>query len=317
MTDASGLVRLVFESYVGQAATYFAIVGLIFFALWRLGERRFQGARIQEKRRVDGRQIRREVKHTLVTLLIGTLNAVAITLLYQAGLTRLSTDAAAWSWPVLALSFIGFIVFNDAWFYWWHRFLHRPQVFRRAHAVHHKSVDVNPFTSYSFHAFEAFILGAWAIPVLMLVPVYLPLLVGLQVAGLAKNIEAHLGYEFLPRWFVRVPPFKWLTTSTYHNLHHTRFNGNYALFFRGWDILLGTELPEYEQTFVDRGERRTTGAVQRAEEGEPATPRWRRGSSAALGASDPFGGGPGRLLSHHAKRRASDGTGAARCAGLR
>jgi lathosterol oxidase len=253
VTDASALLWALLATYVGQAASYFAIVGLVFFALWRLGERRFRGARIQAKRRVDGRQIGREVKHTLVTLLIGTLTAVAITLLDRAGLTRLSTDGAAWSWPMLALSFLGFIVFNDAWFYWWHRFLHRPRMFRLAHFVHHRSVDVNPFTSYSFHALEAFILGAWVLPVLMFVPVYLPLLVALQVAGLAKNIEAHLGYELLPRWFVRVPPFRWLTTSTYHNLHHTRFDGNYALFFRGWDRLLGTEVPDYEQRFVERG----------------------------------------------------------------
>ena len=30
-------------------------------------------------------------------------------------------------------------------------------------------------------------------------------------------------------------------------------NGNYALFFRFWDRLLGTEVPEYEQRFVERG----------------------------------------------------------------
>ena len=77
--------------------------------------------------------------------------------------------------------------------------------------------------------------------------------VALQVVGLVNNIVAHLGYEFMPRWFIRVPPFKWMTTSTFHNLHHTRFNGNYALFFRFWDRLLGTEVPEYEQRFVERG----------------------------------------------------------------
>ena len=46
------------------------------------------------------------------------------------------------------------------------------------------------------------------------------MLVALQVVGLVNNIVAHLGYEFMPRWFIRVPPFKWMTTSTFHNLHH-------------------------------------------------------------------------------------------------
>ncbi|MFZ6184456.1 sterol desaturase family protein [Nannocystis pusilla] len=253
MSDETDPLLLFLRSFLGQATLYFALVGLTFLAVWRLGERRFRGRRIQEKRRVDGKQLRHEVKHTLVTLLIGTIDALAITLLYQAGLTALSNDPAEWSWPALVLSFVGMIVFNDAWFYWWHRFLHRPGVFRYAHAVHHKSVDVSPFSSYSFHAIEAFILGAWSIPLLMFVPLYIPVLAALQIVGLVNNIVAHLGYEFMPRWFIRVPPLKWLTTSTYHNLHHTRFSGNYALFFRFWDRLLGTEVPDYEQKFRERG----------------------------------------------------------------
>jgi sterol desaturase/sphingolipid hydroxylase (fatty acid hydroxylase superfamily) len=258
MSDETDPLLLLLRSFLGQATAYFALVGLTFLAIWKLGERRFRGRRIQEKKRVDGKQLRHEVKYTLVTLAIGTLNAVVITLLYQAGLTALSNDPTEWSWPTLALGFVGLIVFNDAWFYWWHRFLHRPGVFKYAHAVHHKSVDVNPFSSYSFHAIEAFILGAWSIPLLVFIPLYIPVLVALQVVGLVNNIVAHLGYEFMPRWFIRVPPFKWMTTSTFHNLHHTRFNGNYALFFRFWDRLLGTEVPEYEQRFVERGGAVTT-----------------------------------------------------------
>lgn len=76
-------------------------------------------------------------------------------------------------WPWIAVTFIGLIVFNDTWFYWWHRLLHHPKIFKRVHAVHHRSVDVNPFSSYSFHALEGFLLGAWTIPVFLLVPVYL------------------------------------------------------------------------------------------------------------------------------------------------
>jgi lathosterol oxidase len=253
MSDESNLLILFLESFLGQAAAYFTLVGLLFLGLWQLGERRFRRARIQEKRRADARQIRHEVKHTFTTLVIGTINAIAITLLYQTGLTALSADGARFGWPEIVLSFVGLIIFNDTWFYWWHRFLHRRGIFKLAHVVHHKSVDVNPFTSYSFHAFEAFILGAWTIPVFMFVPIYLPVLVALQIVGLVNNIVAHLGYEFMPRWFNRVPPFRWLTTSTYHNMHHTKFNGNYALFFRFWDRLLGTEVPEYERTFLERG----------------------------------------------------------------
>jgi hypothetical protein len=44
----------------------------------------------------------------------------------------------------------------------------------------------------------------------------------------------------------------WTSSSTFHNLHHQKLNGNYGLFFRFWDRLLDTELPGYEQAFNDR-----------------------------------------------------------------
>jgi Delta7-sterol 5-desaturase len=85
------------------------------------------------------------------------------------------------------------------------------------------------------------------------VPIYLPMLGVLHGVGLANNVMSHLGYEFLPRWLLRVPLLRWMNTSTFHNMHHTSSRGNYALMFRFWDRMLGTELPTYEATFIKRG----------------------------------------------------------------
>lgn len=241
------------QAFVGQASAYFALVGLAFLVVWRWGRERFRGARIQGKERLTRKQIVFEVRHTLVTLGLGTLTAVAISLLYASGSTKLTTDAAALGWPTIAATFVAIILLNDGWFYFWHRVLHHPRLFRHVHAVHHKSVDVNPFSSYSFHALEGLILGGWVIPAVLVVPLYLPMFGALQAVGIANNVMSHLGYEFLPRWLLRVPLLRWLNTSTYHNLHHTTLHGNYGLFTRLWDRLLGTELPSYEPTFLQRG----------------------------------------------------------------
>jgi Delta7-sterol 5-desaturase len=241
------------QGFVAQATSYFAVVGLVFWVLWKWGEGRFRGARIQAKRRVDGKQIAFEVKNTLLMLLISSPLTLAVSLLYASGYTRLTADASTIGWPMIAVTFVGLLLFNDAWFYFWHRLLHHPKFFRYVHAVHHKSVDVNPFSSYSFHWFEGSILGAWILPVALLVPIYLPMLGLLHGIGLANNVMSHLGYEFLPRCLLRVPLLRWINTSTFHNLHHTSFRGNYALMFRFWDRIFGTELPNYEQTFLKRG----------------------------------------------------------------
>ena len=247
-------VLAVIRSFVTQIVGYFAIVGLLFLIFWVWGERRFASRRVQKVKRFSLKQWLHELRYTLVTFATGTGSVVVVTALQAMGRTRLidATTSGAPGQLVVLAWIVGLIVFNDAWFYGWHRFLHTPRMFRLIHYVHHKSVDVNPFSSYSFHAFEGFILGAWIIPAAIFLPIPMSALALVQVIGLLNNVYSHLGYELLPAWWLKVPPLKWMAGSTFHNLHHTKFNGNYALFFRFWDRMLGTEVPGYEAAFVDR-----------------------------------------------------------------
>jgi Delta7-sterol 5-desaturase len=246
-------ILMFLHGFVAQTASYFAIVGFVFLVFWKWGAERFRGVRIQAKRRADGKQIAFEVKNTLFMLLVSSPLTLVVSLLYASGHTQLTLEASAIGWPMIALTFVGLLIFNDAWFYFWHRLLHHPKLFRHVHAVHHKSVDVNPFSSYSFHWFEGLILGAWILPVALVLPIYMPMLGVMHGVGLLNNIMSHLGYELFPRWLMRVPLLRWINTSTFHNLHHTSFRGNYALMFRFWDRMLGTELPNYEAVFLERG----------------------------------------------------------------
>ena len=116
------------------------------------------------------------------------------------------------------------------------------------HRVHHDSIDVTPFTSMSFHLAEAFLLTAWFIPAVFILPIWMPGLGLLQMIGLFNNIKSHLGYELYPAW-INTSPLRFLVTSTHHNMHHSKFQGNYGLHFRFWDKLCGTEFKEYSDTF--------------------------------------------------------------------
>lgn len=256
----SALISVMLTNFITQVLGYFALVGAVYLLVWRWGRERFAAARIPAPQRVDRAQLRREIGHTLVTMLAATTTVGAVIVLHAAGLARLSDAPIS---PALALAWIvGGLVVNDAWFYGWHRLLHHPTLFRHVHVVHHKSVAVNPFTSYSFHAIEAIVLGLWIVPAAVLLPVPMVALVGLQVIGLLNNVMSHLGYEFLPRWLLAVPLVRWTNTATFHSLHHTRMRGNYGLHSRVWDRLFGTELPEYEQVFRERG----------AAKADPSTP---------------------------------------------
>jgi ring-1,2-phenylacetyl-CoA epoxidase subunit PaaE len=52
-----------------------------------------------------------------------------------------------------------------------------------------------------------------------------------------------------------------LVTATNHSLHHTQYNGNYALFFRFWDIVCGTELNATESTFEEIHQRKNASII--------------------------------------------------------
>ena len=248
------------QSFVGQAAGYFTVVGLLYLLIWRWGRERLRSARIPQKSRLDAAQLRREVKYTLATLLVGAANAALISWLYASGRTALTLDATSWGLTRSVGTIVALLLLNDLWFYAWHRLLHHPRLYRYIHAVHHNSVDVNPFSSYAFHPLEGLLLGAWVLPCVLLVPIYVPLLGVLQGIGLANNVLSHLGYELYPRWLLRVPLLRWANTATFHSLHHTRLRGNYGLMSRVWDRWLGTEIPDYDAHFLARGQPTPPGA---------------------------------------------------------
>ena len=93
------------------------------------------------------------------------------------------------------------------------------------------------------------LLTLWIVSVAFLVPVYAPVLVLVQAWGLLDNLKSHFGYELYPVGFNR-SWLRFLTISTFHNLYHSRFNGNYGVHFRIWDWLLKTEFPHYETEFA-------------------------------------------------------------------
>lgn len=238
-------------AWLGQAAGYLSIAGGLFLLTRRWPVRWLAGRRLRlGGRPLDAAQLRHELLHTLVVLGVGTALALAVTALRDRGLAHLPEAVSPGGWPAAVVAFVAVVGFNDLWFYGVHRMLHTPWWFRHVHAVHHRSVEVNPLSSYSFHVVEAVLLTGWIVPAVLVAPVPLPVLVAAQAAGLANNLMAHLGFEVLPAWWTRAPGLRWTNSATFHAMHHARYRGNYGLFTRLWDRLLGTEIEGYETTFA-------------------------------------------------------------------
>jgi sterol desaturase/sphingolipid hydroxylase (fatty acid hydroxylase superfamily) len=233
---------------LGQAIATLALLGAIFMLTWRWGAARLAARRVRPRGRpFDRDQLFHELRHTLAVLALGGAQALGVQALAARGLLPPADDLG----PLAIFGvFIGLLALNDLWFYGAHRLLHTPWLFRHVHAVHHRSVDVNPFSSYSFHVVEAALMTAWIIPVALLVPLPLPALAAAQLVGFANNVMSHLGYELLPAWWLRAPLLSWSNTATFHSLHHSRPGGNYGLCTRIWDRLFGTEHSAYAEAFA-------------------------------------------------------------------
>jgi sterol desaturase/sphingolipid hydroxylase (fatty acid hydroxylase superfamily) len=72
----------------------------------------------------------------------------------------------------------------------------------------------------------------------------------------AINVYGHLGYEIAPKWFRNSIFFEFINSSVYHNLHHSKFKGNYGLYFRFWDKIMGTEHEDYVKMYDEIQSRR-------------------------------------------------------------
>ena len=189
-----------------------------------------------------GRQMRGEVGWSLASAAIYGIPAGAAAWAWQAhGLTRIYTDAADYPLWWLPLSLFTYLFAHDTWFYWTHRWMHVPAVFRAAHAVHHASRPPTAWAAMSFHPWEA-VTGAVVIPALVfLVPIHVGVLGMVLLIMTIMGITNHMGWEMFPRRLVHSPIGGWLITASHHQRHHEHYQCNFGLYFRFWDRLCGTD----------------------------------------------------------------------------
>ena len=189
-----------------------------------------------------GQQIHREIAWSLASAAIyGVPAGIAAWGWQQRGWTLIYTQAADYPLWYLPVSLGLYLFAHDTWFYWTHRYLHRPRPFRAAHAVHHASRPPTAWAAMSFHPIEA-LSGALVIPLLVFaIPVHIAVL-GLVLAIMTlMGVTNHMGWELFPRALVHSRLGGWLITASHHQRHHEDYRCNYGLYFRVWDRLCGTD----------------------------------------------------------------------------
>ncbi len=143
----------------------------------------------------------------------------------------------AWSESPLYLSSMAVLIFfwGTFHFYWIHRLLHWPPLYQIAHELHHRNVNIGPWSGISMHPVEHLLYFS-AIALWWVVPAH-------PVIILASGFFFGLGPAFSHSGFQRVTTIGQHTLPAgdyFHQLHHRYFEVNYGNTPTPLDQLFGT-----------------------------------------------------------------------------
>jgi sterol desaturase/sphingolipid hydroxylase (fatty acid hydroxylase superfamily) len=164
---------------------------------------------------------------------------------YDRGFTKLYTQLSPNSWFYLGLSYSLVLVLQDTYFYFVHRSLHHPFLFKWLHSGHHQSGDPTPWTSFAFDLPEAILQALFLIGLVFIIPLHFVTLIAVLLTMTGWTVLNHLGFEIFPAAFARHWLGKWFIGATHHSIHHRQYKQHYGLYFAWWDRLLGTNDPNY------------------------------------------------------------------------
>lgn len=213
--------------------------GLFYMILYKWKASTFAHKRIQAID-ITSKQYKREIRFSIITLIVYAVTGYVISELYMHGLTFIYFDVSRYGNLYFFLSIPLMIFLHDTYFYWTHRLLHLPGFFNKIHITHHLSSNPSPWTALSFHPVEAIIQAAIVPLIVFIIPTHPVALFIFLFYSVIINMLGHSGYQLFP-YNNRLQKWNWWNNSSkQHNEHHLYAKDNYALYFTFWDIWMKT-----------------------------------------------------------------------------
>jgi lathosterol oxidase len=227
---------------------YLILASIVFFVFYRVRRKAWFFRKIQQKFPA-GRDYRREISFSISTALIFATLGYLFFFGPLAKYTMVYRDIHAHSMGYFIFTVLLTLIVHDTYFYWTHRLMHHPGIYRYVHKVHHLSTNPSPWAAMAFHPLEAVMEFGIVAVVPFLYPIH-PFAIALfLLVMMIYNVYGHLGYELYPKGFSRSTVGKWINTSVNHNQHHEFFTGNFGLYFLWWDRWMGTLRSDYDSEF--------------------------------------------------------------------
>lgn len=225
-------------TYFFIAIRYIAMSGLFYFFTYKMNILSLK--KISEKK-LPHWQIKFEVKWSLISTVIFSLLNITLLYFYKHDLLKLEFTPTLENIPFQILVLFIAMVLHDLYYYLTHRALHHPLLFKKIHAVHHKSINPTPWASFSFHPIESVIEAVPIMLIAIFAPIHIYIFIGYLTFMTVSACINHLGFEILPDNKLGRFLDQHLITGTHHEYHHTKFNYNYGLYFRFFDKIFKTD----------------------------------------------------------------------------
>lgn len=226
---------------------YFMMVGLAYWVYWKKGV--FKNRQIY-RRRPERKSIQNEIFWSCMTSIIFAIGGVITGILWQNGHTKFYLKFDEYPLWYMPVSLILMMLTHEVYFYFSHRLMHHPFVYRTIHKIHHASLLPSPWASFSFHPWES-VIESFILPILvMIIPVHPTVFIFYMTMMTVSAIINHLGFEILPIGSGRSWIGRFFITATHHSEHHAYFNCNYGLYFTFMDRYFKTEYSKYSDELV-------------------------------------------------------------------
>jgi len=229
---------------------YFIFAGIVWLIWYVLLRKKISFKKIQ-LRFPDNQNYQREIFYSLLTMVIFALVPAFILGTSFKQYTQYYSDihrhSMLWFW----LAFPIMLILHDTYFYWTHRLMHHPKLFKAFHLLHHKSVNPSPWAAYAFYPTEAVVEAGIFVVFVLIMPIHFFHLFIFFLFMIIYNVYGHLGWELYPKNFNKHWLGKWINTSVNHNQHHQYFKGNYSLYFLWWDRWMKTIREDYDAKFEE------------------------------------------------------------------
>lgn len=228
------------QVYLRNFLLMFAVAGglhLWFYTFTRQGDKLKYDARPLKKNGRQftlGGQIRDNMFWTLGSgVFFWTAYEVLMFWALANGYAPLLTWAANPVWFIVLFLLIPF--WESFYFYWIHRMIHQPFLYRHVHSLHHRNTNVGPWSGLSMHPVEhAIYLGS----------VFIHLIVGAHPVHILYHLQyftltavtTHTGFQGL-----LMKDRNRLNLGTFHHqMHHRYFECNYGGLEMPWDKWFGS-----------------------------------------------------------------------------